>query len=114
MSQRAFASLPPNVWYQMMSTRPGSPATIHGMIFMPVISGGFTNAGAVQCSPRSAEAAILIFEPSDQTTYRLPALSIDNTGNTVATLPLPGVGIVKSLTMYCGVALVANVVSAMR
>src|SRR2546427_8507284 len=113
MSQRAFASFPPNVWYQITPTRPGSPATIHGMMFMPVIDGGFTIAGAVQCSPRSVEAAVLIVLPFDHTAYKLPALSIDNTGNTVATPP-PPVGMVKSLTMYCGVPLCANVVSATR
>src|ERR1041385_6474127 len=97
----------------MTSTRPGSPATIHDIMFMPVISGGFTTAGAVQCSPRSVDAAILIVLPLDQTAYKFPALSIDSTGNTVATPP-PPVGIVKSLMVYCGVPLVANVVSVMR
>src|SRR5262245_16388046 len=83
----------------MTSIRPGSPATIQGMMLVPVIDCGLTWAGAVQWFPRSVDAAILIFAPSDQTTYRFPALSIDKTGKTVETTPLPGVGIVRSSMM---------------
>src|SRR3712207_5052451 len=48
----------PGVLYQTTSTRPGSPATTHGMMFVPVISAGLTRIGADQCSPRSVEVAI--------------------------------------------------------
>src|ERR1041384_7736343 len=99
MSQTEFSSLVPGDRYQTMSTRPGSPATIHGIMFMPLSDAGLTRIGAVHDWPLLVEVAKEIFEPSDQTTYRLPALSTLMAGNTVATLP-PGVPTVKSSMIY--------------
>src|SRR5215212_5718847 len=58
MFQTPDALFAPGVRYQITSTRPGSPATTHGMMFVPVISAGLTRIGWDQLLPRSVEAAI--------------------------------------------------------
>src|SRR6185295_160518 len=67
-SQTLDSLFAPGVRYQMTSTRPGSPATIHGITLVPLSVVGLTRIGADQVWPRLVDVASEIFAPSDQTT----------------------------------------------
>src|SRR3954471_17628735 len=80
-----------------MPTRPGDPAMIHGITLLPRYDGD-TVTGALQCAAPSRETDILIAPGpigapllgySDQTAYRLPAVSIRMAGKRLPTCQLP-------------------------